>query len=509
MRSKNALKNIATSLFFEIIKIICGFIAPILIINTYGSEVNGLVSSITKFLAYITLLESGIGPVIKAALYKPIANKENKEIANILKAAEKFFRVIAVIFIIYIIVLCIIYPIIINNEFDSWFTISLILIISISTFAEYFFGITYKLFIQADQKKYVISNIEILTTVLNTLLIVILIKVGSSIQIVKLFSAMVFVIRPLLQNIYFKRKYNINLKEASKDYILKNKWDGLSQHIATVVHNNTDIAVLTILSNMKEVSVYSVYLLVIDGVKRFVEALNAGIDATFGNMIVKNENLNEKFGIYETMYFTLITIIYICIMLLIVPFVSVYTRNADDVNYIRPTFAIIMTCAEFVFAIRLPYNSLIKAAGHFKETMKGAWIETATNIVLSVILVVKLGLVGVAIGTLVAMMTRTIDFIRYTSKSIIKRNITQSIKKIICIIIQTIIMIILNKILFSNLTIVSYIEWFKYAFSIFIITSIEVLLINYLVYKNDFKKMLKILKNIINKKNEVKGKEET
>ena len=72
MRSKKALKSVIASLFLELIKIICGFIAPIMIIDAFGSEVNGLVSSITQFLAYITLLESGVGPVIKAALYKLI-----------------------------------------------------------------------------------------------------------------------------------------------------------------------------------------------------------------------------------------------------------------------------------------------------------------------------------------------------------------------------------------------------------------------------------------------------
>lgn len=503
MRSKKALINVLTSLFLELIKIICGFIAPILIINTYGSAVNGLISSITKFLAYITLLESGIGPVIKATLYKPLMKKDNKEIANILKAAERFFRTIAIIFIIYIVILCVIYPLIIDNEFDGWFTISLILIISISTFVEYFFGLTYRVFIQADQKKYVVSNIEMFTTVLNTIFIVLLIKIGSSIHIVKLFSSFIFVLRPMLLNMYFKRKYKINLKEASEDYKLKGKWDGLSQHIASVVHDNTDIAVLSIFLNMVEVSVYSVYLLIINGVRRFVESLSSGIDATFGDMIARNENknINEKFGIYETMYFTLVTIVYICVLLLIVPFVSVYTKNATDADYIRPVFAIIMVLAEFVFAIRLPYNSLTLAGGYIKETRVGGWVEAIVNVVLSVALVQYFGIVGVAIGTLVAMIIRTIEFMIFSSKVILKRSILTIVKKMICIIIEVIIMVIINEFLANSLNdIASYLDWIKYAIIFFIITALEVLLINYIFYRKDFKKVKDILRNFKKKK---------
>ena len=499
MRSKRALINIATSVFLEIVKIICGFVAPIMIINTYGSAVNGLISSITKFLAYITLLESGIGPVIKAALYKPIMKKDNKEIANILKAAEKFFRIIAIIFIIYIIILCVVYPLLINNQFDTLFTVLLILIISISTFAEYFFGLTYRLFMQADQKKYIVSNIEIVTTIINTILIVVLIKIGGSIQIVKLISALIFVLRPLFLNIYFKNKYNINLKEASKDYKLKGKWDGLSQHIASVVHDNTDIVVLTIFLNMIEVSVYSVYLLIINGVRRFVESIVSGIDATFGDMIARNEteNLKEKFSVYETIYLTLITIIYICVLALIIPFVSVYTKEATDANYIRPLFAIIMVLAEFVFAIRLPYNSLALSGGYLKETKKGGWIEAITNVILSIILVQKFGIVGVAIGTFVAMMIRAIEFMIFSSRIILKRSIKIIVKKIICIFIQVIIIILVNKfVISSHINVESYISWILYAIIIFIITSIDVLGINYVLFNGDFKKIKGILKSL-------------
>ena len=109
--------------------IINGFIIPRLIITKFGSNVNGLIVSITQFLSYIVLLESGFGPVVKAALYKPIANKDKNQIQNILKASEKFFRMIALIFVIYIIILSIIYPLIINTEFAFLYTMSLILII--------------------------------------------------------------------------------------------------------------------------------------------------------------------------------------------------------------------------------------------------------------------------------------------------------------------------------------------------------------------------------------------
>lgn len=496
MRSKKAILNIIVSLLLQVVTLICGFIVPKLIITKFGSDVNGLVSSIAQFLAYISLLEAGFGPVVKAALYRPIANKEKKQIENILKASEKFFRVIALIFVIYLIILSLVYPTIVNTEFSFFYTMSLVVIISISTFAEYFFGMTYKLYLQAEQKTYVTSVIQIIGYIFNTVAIVILIKANASIHIVKLVSGLIFVLRPIAQNIYVKKRYNINLKEADKNYELKQKWDGLAQHIASVVHNNTDITILTIFAPITEVSVYSVYYLVVKGVKSMVQAFTGGVDASFGDMIAKGEKeqLNRSFKTYELFYYTIITIAYMCTILLIVPFVKVYTLGVTDANYIRPLFGYLIVLAEFMWSIRLPYSSITLAAGHFKETRKGAWVEAIINIVISLLLVWKFGIVGVAIGTLVAMIIRTVEFMHHTNKYILERKQTDSLKRIGVVAIESFIICTLAKMLPTN-GMVSYASWILYACMVALMTIIVVVPTNLIIYKEDAKQLLNIIKN--------------
>lgn len=44
-REKRVLKNIGLILIYQIVAIICGFIVPRVIIQEYGSSVNGLVNS--------------------------------------------------------------------------------------------------------------------------------------------------------------------------------------------------------------------------------------------------------------------------------------------------------------------------------------------------------------------------------------------------------------------------------------------------------------------------------
>lgn len=498
MRSKKALINIISSLCLQVITLICGFIVPKLIISNFGSNVNGLVTSITQFLAYIALLESGFGPVVKSILYKPIANKNKDEIQSILKSSQKFFRIISFIFIGYIVVLCFVMPIIVSSEFDTMFTVSLVLIIAISTFAEYYFGMTYKLYLQAEQKTYISSIIQIVTLFINTILIVVLVKLGASIQVVKLVSATIFIFRPILQNIYVKKKYNINLKDVKDDYKIKQKWDGLAQHIAAVVHNNTDVAVLTLFTNTIEVSVYAVYLLIVNGVKNLIQSLTGGIDASFGDMIAKGEkeHLNKSFKTYEGFYYTLSTIICISTLFLILPFITVYTKGITDANYIRPVFAYLIVLAEFMWVIRLPYSGITLAAGHFKQTMKGAWFEAVSNIIISVILVWNFGIVGVAIGTLFAMFVRTIEFMYHTSKYILERSVWYTFKRLFVIAFEVGIVAVLVNVI-PSIEVTGYATWALQAVIVAIISTIVVLTINCIIYRDNVKNVLGIAKNIL------------
>lgn len=139
MRKKKLIYNTVSSLIYQIVTIVCGFILPRVILNYYGSEVNGLVNSITQFLQIIAFLDLGIGAVVKTSLYKPLADGDNKQISMIYCSADKFFKNLARILVIYIIILMIIYPNFIDVNFGIVYTITLIIAIGISYFATILF----------------------------------------------------------------------------------------------------------------------------------------------------------------------------------------------------------------------------------------------------------------------------------------------------------------------------------------------------------------------------------
>ena len=110
-----------------------------------------------------------------------------------------------------------------------------------------------------------------------------------------------------------------------------------------------------------------------------------------------------------------------------VPFVKLYTSGVTDVDYDQPLFAAIAVIAQMVMCIRQPYLTVVQAAGHYKQTRNGAFLEAGLNIVLSVVLTYFYGIVGVVIGTLAANLTRTVQYMYYLSKNVIERPLKKSI----------------------------------------------------------------------------------
>ena len=128
--------------------------------------------------------------------------------------------------------------------------------------------------------------------------------------------------------------------------------------------------------------------------------------------------------------------------ILIIPFVQIYTLNFTDADYIQPIFGAIMVIAQATFCIRTPYEMLIHMAGHYKQTQTASFIEAVICAVVSVVLVMWIGLVGVAIGTFVSMLYRTIYLVVYLSKNIVQRKVWHFIKYISVDIISIALMVL-------------------------------------------------------------------
>lgn len=500
MRTKKALLNSIFSLLQQLIAVICGFILPKMFLAAFGSEVNGAVSSIAQFLGYISLLEAGVGGVTRAALYKPLAQKNMQEISAVANATQSFFQRLSYIFLIYAAVLAISFRYISHTGLSFVYTASLVLITAISTFAQYCFGITSSIILLADQRNYVSIILQIITTIVNTIISVILIELGAGIHFVKLCSTAIYVLRSMFLKIIVKRQYQLDKTVPPDHDAIKQRWNGLGQHIAFFVHNSTDVMVITACLGLKWVSVYNVYYMIVNGIRNIVNALTGGSEAAFGNMIARNEKevLYDRFYMIETLSSSVIVIFFTTTGLLLIDFVKIYTSGVCDADYILPSFGILLVISEALHCIKQQYHTLVLAAGRYKETQVGAFIEAGLNILLSVIFVNIMGITGTIVATIISTAFRTIDYVLYLKKNILFRCVRIFVVRMVISMLNAISIIIIYEIIPLPQA-RTYLGWGLKAIPVLAIATLVTLLWNYLFFRDDLALVFIKIKSVFTK----------
>ena len=491
-RRKKLFLNTGMALLYQGITLVCGFVLPKFIIPHFGSAANGLISSITQALTIITLCECGVGAVVQSALYKPLADRNMEGISKVVISSEHFFNKIVRLLIGYVIILCIVYPFIVKDGFSKGYIISLVGILALCYFAQYYLFLTYRLLLNADQASYVQLGAHSLALIANTGITILLIKFGASVHIVKLGSAIAFLIQPIAIRLYVKKHYQLNLRMQLTEDPLKQKWNGLAQHIASVVQGNAPTVVLTVFSTLQNISVYSVYYLIAHGIRQVIVSLNTGVKAMLGNMLAKNEmdTLDKTFSAVEFTFHTLVTLLFCVAGILIIPFVSIYTENFTDAEYIRPLFGVLMVFGQAIYCLRIPYEMIIQAAGHYKQTQKSSIIEATINITVAVGFVLLLGLEGVAISTIAAMGYRMLYLVLYIRKNILNRPIKQFLKHLLVDAISVCGMLCAT--CWIDIAPTNYYQWAGFAVAISLICGMVSCSINAIMYKKELKYAMRV-----------------
>ena len=409
-----------------------------------------------------------------------------QDVSNILFEIKKFFRSIGYIFGAYVIVIAIFYNKISDIQALDWIsTFFLVVVISLSTFAQYFIGISYNTLLYASQRSYITNAINIITVALNAILVLILCKYGCNVIIVKLVSSCVFVLRPIGSYIYVRKTFNLYKVSNKHTKALEQKWTGLGQHLAYFLHTNTDVVVLTVFGNLTMVAVYSVYHMVVSSIENFVSSCLSGMESLCGELIAKDEieKVNSIFSYYQTFISVIITTLFSCTICLILSFVKLYTAKVHDADYYAPWFAMILIVAAITYCVRAPYHSVVIAAGHFQQTKYAAYGEAVINMLLSIVLVYKLGLIGVAIGTVVATLFRLVFYVIYISNNVLKRSIWLFIRREVVNLIIITISSLLGLQLLHLIDINNYFNWAVGGIIVSFETICITLLVNWLFYK--------------------------
>ena len=138
-KGKKVSKIFIFGVISQIVTLMIGIIIPRILIVNYGSEVNGLLSSVKQIFVYVALLEAGIGTAALQALYEPMATDNRQKTSEIMAATDRYFKRTGVMYAIVVIALAFFYPLVIKTELDFFSVAAIILLQGSSGVIKYFF----------------------------------------------------------------------------------------------------------------------------------------------------------------------------------------------------------------------------------------------------------------------------------------------------------------------------------------------------------------------------------
>ena len=497
-RTGKFIRNLLASGGLQVIMMISGFVVPKIMIDVYGSEVNGLVTSITMLVGYVMLVEMGLGASLVYSLYKPLADADTAAINSILVASRNFYYKTGFLFLAIVAVVSAVYPMLVSCSAVSDIEICILFfLVAANGVLEFFTLAKYRALLTADQKTYVAAVATAVQVLTQMAIIAVFAYGGFSIVQVRVLVLFSLFLRSIILWGYCKVKYPFIDFSAKPNYgALSNRYDAFYFQMVGVVHNTAPILIVTFMMGFGDVSVYSVYNLVYMGVLALLSVFITGLHAGFGDLLARGEREKFKraFNQFEFSYGILIAVIYATMWIAYMPFMKVYIPHAD-INYQYPEIAALMTINGIVYNLKTPYGMLTNAAGKFRESRWQISIQAAIEIVCGIIFCYFWGINGVVCASILSNVYRDVDFVFFTPKHLTHFGFGYSLK----IWARVFICIALSILAFKAVPDFGsggYAMWVLYTIAAFLASLAVALAVNILIDFDMFKNTLKRVKFI-------------
>lgn len=409
MRTKRAIINFITDALPQVIILLLGIVKIKLFINILGETKLGLYQLYNQIVAYLVLIEGGIGSALLFRLYKPTKEKDSNKINQIMSAAKRIFNIVGVLILFIGIILSFFVVFFVKdtgNVETSYIQFTFILYL-ISQ-AIYYFSIPERSLFDAEQKKYIPNIVFQAIALIKAILEIIIISLHLDLIVLLISLIICSLISNIIIIILCKKKHpSLDLKQKGDYSMLKDVKHLFVNTLASVLTNNIDIIIISKFIGLTHVVIYSTYNYFVEAIKQFIDKISGATFSGIGELLLEGkENSLKVFNEFNEMMFYLATILCVPFFFMINQFINIWYQSKIYTSF---SLAILFTVILFYQIIRTPLKVFTLSSGKFKEIKIFVIIEIIINLSLSIILVGKLGITGVLLATIISLFTA--DFI--------------------------------------------------------------------------------------------------
>lgn len=409
-RVKKTITNAQVNLLFYILLLVATFFSRKIFINSLGNEFVGLTSTLQNILGLFNLAELGISSAIAFSLYKPLFNKDHKEITELISIFGYLYQRIGYLIISIGIIVAALLPFVFKKTpLDLsiiYFAYFSYLIISLFT---YFFNYKQTL-LAADQKEYYVTIYYQSANIIKICVQIIL--------LLKYQNPYIWLLIELLFGIIYCFILNIKVKQVYPwlRSTIKQGKENLSNHpeipryikqifvhkLASVALLNTSSIFIYAFSSLSLVAYFMNYNLIILKVDALITQLLNSTSAGVGNLVAEGNKTKIR-NVFEELlsirYFTAI-LLSLCIYFCINQFVIIWLGS----EYLLSNYIIILIITAFYLKQTGEIiDQFLRAHGLFYDIW-APLTEACINIIVSIFGGLLWGLEGVLWGPIISML---------------------------------------------------------------------------------------------------------
>ena len=408
-RTLNSVRNSSIALLAQIISIALCFVSRTVFIKTLDADylgVNGLFASILSMLSFAEL---GIGTAIIYALYKPLAENNEKKISALMNFYAKAYRVIGITIGISGLAILPFLDYLIKDQPNIPYLTLIYIIFLANSVMSYFFSYKRSIIV-ASQKGYINSLNQVLYLIIQNIA-----------QIIVLLTFKQYILYLLIQTIctlmsnvaiankadkmfpYLKCNHQETIDKETKTGIFKNTLAMVSNKVGSIVVSGTDNLLIAAFVGVYWVGIYSNYVLILSTLSGLVIQITNAVTASVGNLTA-TENKEKSYDIFKKMLFINSMIAIFCaieLYIILNPFIKFWIGE----NFLlKKEIVSAIVLNFFIIQMRQPAIVFINTYGLFWQIKWKSLIEAAVNLSASLlfIIVFDLGILGVLFGTIIS-----------------------------------------------------------------------------------------------------------
>lgn len=408
-RVRYAAKNIAWGYIGSIATAVMGFVLKQVFIAHLNATLLGVNGLYTGILSLLNMAELGIGTALNVSLYAPVARGDTEKIKSYMQMYRKAYHVIAFTVAVIGLALTPFLGVFIRKPGDNTPRDLMLyyFIFLFNTVSSYFVAYKYSL-VNAEQKNYIQTNINTVTKIISYALQIAVLIFTENFYCYLLTDCAVQLLQKIYVSRFLDRRYPYLTDKKITPLSKEESGEVWKQTGALVWHKVGDVARLQtdsiIISSFIEVALVGVvdnYNLVINTVSSFVNTIFNSLISGFGNLIAteSKQKQYDMFCVYRFFASWIYGYSAVGFFILLTPFVRLWLGD----GWILSAASVYLILMDYYFkGERVVLSNYKTAAGVFEQDKYLAVIQGIVNLVLSIWLVIRIGLPGVYIGTVVS-----------------------------------------------------------------------------------------------------------